>query len=101
MKQEDKHHLSIQKIERELISLKWRKDTAYECFCEAINFNPKYPPPYFNLGNILMEKKYIKVIANYIKSNNLDKKIININLNLIGIAESGEFQNSIRVFENY
>ena len=65
MKQEEKHHLSIQK-NREGIDLikNGEKDIAYEYFCEAINLNPRYPPPYFNLGNILMEK------------------IININLNL-------------------
>ena len=44
MKQEDKHQLSIQKNREGIDFIKnGEKDNAYECFCEAINFNPKYP----------------------------------------------------------
>tara|TARA_B100001989_G_scaffold172725_1_gene124706 strand:- start:511 stop:2076 length:1566 start_codon:yes stop_codon:yes gene_type:complete len=102
MKKEDKHHLSIQKNREGIDFIKnGEKDNAYECFCEAINFNPKYPPPYFNLGNILMEKKiYKKAIENYIKSNTLDKRNNQYKFKLgLAYAESGEFKNSIKVFE--
>ena len=102
MKREDKHHLSIQKNREGIDFIKnGEKDTAYEYFCEAINLNPKYPPPYFNLGNLLMEKKlYKKAIENYIKSNTLDKKNIQYKIKLgLAYAESGEFKNSIKVFE--
>ena len=102
MKQKDRYQLSIQKNREGIVFIKnGEKDIAYEYFCEAINLNPKYPPPYFNLGNILMEKKlYKKAIENYIKSNTLDKKNNQYKFKLgLAYAESGEFINSIKVFE--
>ena len=102
MNQKYKHNLSIKKNREGINFIKsGKKDIAYEYFCEAINLNPKSPSPYFNLGNILMEKKlYKKAIENYIKSNTLDKKNNQYKFQLgVAYAESGEFKNSIKVFE--
>ena len=102
MNRKDQHNLSIKKNREGIYFIKnGLIDIAYEYFCEAINLNPKYPPPYFNLGNLLMEKKlYKKAIENYIKSNTLDKKNIQYKIKLgLAYAESGEFINSIKVFE--
>ena len=102
MKQEDKHYLSIQKNREGIDFVKsGEKDIAYEYFCDAINLNPEYPPSYFNLGNILMEKKlYKKAIENYEKSNALDLKNNRYKFKLgVAYAESGEFKKSIKVFE--
>ena len=102
MNQKDRYKLSIQKNKEGIDFVKsGEKDIAYEYFCDAINLNPEYPPPYFNLGNILMEKKiYKKAIENYVKSNSLDLKNNRYKFKLgVAYAESGEFKKSIKVFE--
>ncbi len=102
MNKKDKDELSIQKNKEGIDFIKnGNKEDAYEYFCDAINLNPEYPPPYFNLGNILMEKKiYKKAIENYIKSSALDLKNNRYKFKLgVAYAESGEFKKSIKVFE--
>ena len=98
----EKNQLSNQKNKEGVdLANNGNKDLAYEYFCDAINLNPEYPVPYFNLGNIFMERKlYIKAIENFKKSILLDKNNDKYKFRLgIAYAESQEFKKSIKIFE--
>ena len=102
MKYQEKNQLCIKKTEEGVGLVKnGNKDLAYEFFCDAINLNPKYSPPYFYLGDIFMEKKiYIKAIENFEKSIMLDKLNNQYKFRLgVAYAESKEFKKSIKIFE--